>query len=507
MTRAISNQQERFHMFQKLRMVVFVALSLLLASHAFAKPSPTNVLLRHPEVQGALAIIDAWIKSVRAYKGIPGISFGVIVDQEVLYKKGYGYANLGDKIPADSDTIYSICSISKLFTSIAVMQMRDAGKLSLRDPVEKHLPWFKISQQHASAGPARILGLLTHSSGLPRESDFPYWAADFPFPSRRQMIDRLSTQQTLYRADSQFQYSNLGLTLAGEIAASYAGTSYAEYVQQAILDPIGLSNTRTYFPVELHANQMAVGYTGKFRDQKRQPVEPFDTRAITPAAGFTSSLNDLAKFASWQFRALNAEADDVLDPNTLREMQRVHWVDPDWKVTWGLGFEVSEVDGTSVVGHSGGCPGYITRLSLVPKHKLAVIALTNAADGPAVSITANVLRTLSPVLGKAAKTGNDDAIEPTSHGISDDLSEYEGNYIFGLWGGEVAVRVWGKELAFVSLPTDTLDTINKLKRIHADRFVRVTDAGEPREAWVFERDEQGALIGVRRHSMLLRKIL
>ena len=296
-------------------------------------------LVDHPEVKGALAIVDAWIDGVRDYQKVPGISVGFVVDQELIYANGYGYSNLRRKIPADVNTIYSICSISKLFTSIGVMQMRDAGKLTLRDPVSEHLDWFSINQAHLKAGPTRIQGLLTHSSGLPRESDFPYWLGDgFPFPSRERMIEELGKQQTLYPADKLFQYSNLGFTLAGEIVQKHAGVPYSEYIQDAILNPVGLNDTRSYFPKKLHGKQMAIGYSGRGRDGEREIVPPFDTKAITPAAGFTSTVNDLATFASWNFRVLNAEESNVISPNTLREMQRVHWVDPDWKATRGLGF-------------------------------------------------------------------------------------------------------------------------------------------------------------------------
>src|SRR5210317_1135514 len=98
------------------------------------------------------------------------------------------------------------------------MQLRDADKLTLWDSVGKHLDWFDIAQEYDGSGPITIESLLTHSSGLPRESDFPYWnGPDFPFPTRQQMIAKLKTQNTLYPAQRYFQYSNLALSLAGEI--------------------------------------------------------------------------------------------------------------------------------------------------------------------------------------------------------------------------------------------------------------------------------------------------
>lgn len=457
-------------------------------------------VLDHPEVQGALAIIDAWIDGLRAYEDVPSISVGLVLDQEQLFAKGYGYANLRRKVPADADTIYSVCSISKLFTSMGIMQMRDAGKLDLRDPVAQHLDWFAMNEVHSESGPARIQGLLTHSSGLPREVDFPYWvSAPFPFPERDAMIEQIKTQQTLYPADTLFQYSNLGLTLAGEILAQQAGQPFDEYVRTKILEPLGMSDTRPFFPKDLHGKQMAIGYSGYDRSRKRRALPPFDTRALTPAAGFTSTVNDLSTFAKWQFALLAKGSDDVLAANTLREMHRVHWVDEDWKTTWGLGFVVSNVEGTTVVGHGGGCPGYITSLQLVPKHKVAAIALTNSADGPAGQIAGNMLKTLAPAL-KAAQKPYDASKDAA------DLTAYEGNYGGSVWGGEAAIRIWGDQLAVLSLPSDEIKDVTKLKHQQDDTFVRLTDDGDERETWVFQRDKAGAVTGFERHSMVYQRL-
>ncbi|SVC98219.1 uncharacterized protein METZ01_LOCUS351073, partial [marine metagenome] len=225
--------------------------------------SKQEQLLAHPEVRGAIAAIDAYVQGVQTYDQVPGISVGLVYDQDLLWQNGYGYSNLETKRPADADTLYSICSISKLFTAISIMQLRDAGKLTLRDSVGDHLDWFNIEEAHKEDGPATIESLLTHSSGLPRESDFPYWGGpDFPFPTRAQIIDQLGSQETLYPAQTFFQYSNLALTLAGEIVQERSGQEYTTYINQQILEPLGLSDTRTYYPKNLFGEQMAIGYSG-----------------------------------------------------------------------------------------------------------------------------------------------------------------------------------------------------------------------------------------------------
>jgi CubicO group peptidase (beta-lactamase class C family) len=170
----------------------------------------------------AIRLIDTWLEAQRDYDNLPGISVAIVTDQEILWSKAYGMADLEKKVPSSPSTIYSICSISKLFTSVAVMQLRDAGKLRLEDLVADHLPWFNLKQQFPDEGPITIRSLLTHSSGIPRESAHPYWTGpDFPFPSSKQVKAKLGSQKTLYSPSTYFQYSNLGMSLLGAIRKVY----------------------------------------------------------------------------------------------------------------------------------------------------------------------------------------------------------------------------------------------------------------------------------------------
>lgn len=485
-------------MFPRLSFLLLVLPALAFAASDEPPLTPEQVAA-HPEIRGTVAAIDAWIEGVYFYEEVPGISVGIVVDQQLLWNRGYGYSNLSTERPADADTIYSICSISKLFTAIGIMQLRDDGKLSLSDPVASHLDWYDIQQAHEGSAPVTIEGLLTHSSGLPRESDHNYWnGPDFPFPTRDEVIERFSGQETLYPASQYFQYSNLALTLAGEIVQERSGQAFSDYIEEHILQPLELRNTRTLYPDELRGEQLAIGYNGVDRRNSREETEPFFTRGITAAAGFTSTVNDLARFASWQFRVLDSGGDAVLSGNTLREMQRVHWVDPDWETTWGIGFNVRREHDLTIVGHSGGCPGYITQFALVPKQKLAAIVLTNAGDGPAWMIGESILKSMSAAL--------EEATEPSEEELPD-FSKYEGNYDFPPWGGEVAIRQSGDRLLLIDLPSDDLtEAINKLQHVEGDTFVRLDDEEEPREPWVFKIGDDGVAIRVTRHNFSMTRI-
>ena len=327
----------------------------------------------------ALHLIDAWVEAQRDYDDIPSISVAIVKDQETIWSKAYGLANTDGKVAASTKTLYSICSISKLFTSVAIMQLYDAGKLRLDDSIETLLPHYNLKQQYKESGPVTIRSLLTHSSGLPRESDFPYWTGpDFPFPTQAQLNAKLGEQQTLYTSSTWFQYSNLGMTLLGEVVEKISGKPYDKYVEENILKPLRLNSTYTYIPKEEWGKKMAIGYGAAKREGERDKVNLFDTKGIKAAAGFSSNVEDPARFASWQFRLLNNGDAEILKSSTLKEMHRVQWVDPDWKTYWGLGFSVTQPDGITIVGHGGSCPGYRTILQLDPKEKMAYTVMINA---------------------------------------------------------------------------------------------------------------------------------
>lgn len=222
------------------------------------------------------------------------------------------------------------------------MQLVEAGKLQLDAPLTDALPWAKFHEVDPASGPVTLRGLLTHGAGVPREPGFEYWAPPFEFPTQDQVRATFAGagQTRLYGGFTHYQYSNLGLTLAGEAVAAASGKSYADYVTQNILQPLGLTHTTPFLPADAIGAGKAVGHGFPKRDGTRDEMLPFDARGITPAAGFASTVEDMAKFAEWQFRLLRTGEANVLTSGTLRDMQRIQFVDPDSDLTRGLGFGV-----------------------------------------------------------------------------------------------------------------------------------------------------------------------
>jgi CubicO group peptidase (beta-lactamase class C family) len=481
---------------------VLAPILMLATAAAWGASSPPSApavspeaLARDPRVVQALRLLEAWADTETVDKRLPGVSMAVVHDQQLLWSRGFGYAHLESKVAARADTMYSICSISKLFTSVAVMQQRDAGKLDLDDPVARHLPWFRINGAEPGSPPVTVRGILTHSSGLPRESDFPYWTGPaYAFPARDKMIERVGEQQMLYRSDLNYQYSNLGLSLAGEIAAATSGVPYAQYVRTRILDPIGLRDTETEHLDKHRGGRLATGYTVVRRDGSRERVPPYEVRGIAPAAGFTSTVEDLGRFASWQFRVLAGEGDAVLDADTLREMQRVQWMDPDWKNSRGLGFSIWRAGEQTFVGHGGYCPGYQSQLLLQPAAKVATVFMTNSngIDSRAFAQTAY------DIVAPAVKQALENPASAKPHDPA--LARYTGRYDNWL-AGESWIIPWDDGLALIELPSSRpVADLVKLRPVGEHRFRSIREDGSLGEEVRFDVAADGTPVRVWRHS-------
>lgn len=463
-----------------------VFFSAALAQAAPDVPSPAPA----PSYTDAVRLIDAWLGAELAYARMPGFSGAIVAGQQVIWSKGYGTVDAAHRLPATPETIYSICSISKLFTSVAIMQLWEGGRLSLDDDIGKHLGAFAIRRTDPDSGPITIRSMLMHASGLPREAEFAYWTPpDFKFPSRAELMQKLPEQSTMMRASDRHQYSNLAMSLLGEVVVAVSGMPYDAYVQANILSPLRLGDTRTAMPMTMYGQRLAQGFGSLKRDGTRDLLKPFDTGGLTAAAGFTSTALDLARFASWQLRLLKNGGTEVLRASTLREMQRMQWVDADGKNTWGLGFAVRRDGPTTVVSHSGLCPGYIAAVSVLPKEELAVIAMANGNGPGGAGHYAVPMRRLL-VKGKG--------LVPSSAPGAPDLAAYAGRYDAQPWSAELIIVPWGPNLAAIeSTAADPADSLQVLQHVSGDAFRAKRDDGSLAEEWRFERGPDGRVVGLR----------
>ncbi len=430
------------------KLTCFVVLALAgttFATLAQNDPASRHPLAQEPEVAAALAVLVAWTSATVAAREQPGLSLGIVYDQDLIWAKGYGFADLAKKLPATASTVYRIASISKLFTTTAIMQLRDAGKLQLDDPVSKYLSWFKIKKAHPESPAITIRHLLTHTSGLPREAAGLNWS-DLTMPKREEMIRRIGEQETVFPSETEWKYSNLGLTLAGEIVASVSGEAWPQYVETHILRPLGMRATTAIPTADMPG--LALGYGRRVPGAERD-VEPFlDIEAERPAGNLASTVEDLARFASLQLRDRAAGGAQILKGSTLREMHRIQWLRPDWRSGWGLGFSVRRVGEQVRVGHGGSLPGHLTRIEISPADKLAVIALTNANDGDPGRYVDQAFSLLTPAVARAT------AVPKTVASPDPVWEKYVGTYTWK--HSDIQILVLNGELTMITPEADNL---------------------------------------------------
>ena len=479
------------HRFRSIAVSLAVGASLVavpVALQAAAKESDeaAEMAKQMAAAREALVVADIWLDKYRKRNRIPAFSVAMVKGDDTLFSKGYGFTDREMTKPARPDTIYSICSISKLFTAVAFMQQWEKGSVRLDDTVTTHLPWATLAPDDRESVPITMRGLQTHSAGLPRESAHPYWTGpDFPFPTQAEIRTTMAGQSPLYPASTTWQYSNLGLTLVGETVESVSGEPYGDYVSTRILEPLGMENTRTYIQSDKHGGQMAVGWGSLHEDGTRPDVALFDAKGINPAAGFSSTVEDLARFAAWQFRLLRTGEPKVLRASTLREMQRVHYITPDKETTWGLGFAIYDIDGTGFVGHGGSCPGYRSTLMMNLENEFAIALAMNTMESPGA-----IASQLAGLLGNRMDAEEFEAPE----GIEVDLSDYAGFYDSQPWGREWVIVPWAGGLASVEVSYDEPSGgIGRLKPLGDDRFRVINDEGEERDIVTFHRKQDGSI--------------
>ena len=459
-----------------------------------------------PKVAAKLKAAEKWLETTFRHEAVPGASVGVVHDQELVWAKGFGVADLENGTLATPDTRYSVCSISKLFTSLAAMQLRDAGALDLDAPVSQYLDWFEIKDIESAEEPVTTRNILSHVSGLPRETDIPYWA-EIEFPDRETIRETVNTQSKLYRPYDYFQYSNLGMTLVGETVAALSGRSYDAYIREKILDPLRMAQTTTDHPLALRGGAFAVGYKARNGAGARAPFPAYSLNGVAPAAGFASSVTDLAKFASWQFRLRENGGLEVLKATTLREMQRVHWIAPDFAgPAWGLGFAARRHKNKTFWGHGGYCPGYRSEFILRPKEKIGLIVLVNVNDVNPREMARNLYDLVGADIAAAAEARKNNDKKRKREKSRHDFLIYEGVYGIDGYDWDRWIGYDGESLFGIDLYTDDpAGSLTRYEHVEGHVFKRKRDDGTLAEEVRFEIDEDGRPVRLWRHSIYLER--
>src|SRR5690242_10919721 len=361
-----------------------------------AAPVAASRIADDPDVLGAERLFSAWIEGQIAYRGLPGIAVGVVSDQDLVWTKGFGYADVSAKVPMTATTKFRMASHSKLFAATAIMQLREEGKLRLDDPVVNYLPWFKAKSAGEDDGTITIEQLLSHSSGMQREAG-DHWTS-YQFPTSDELRRLYSERQAAFAPSVRWKYSNLAYAIVGMLTEQVTGKSWAEYVDLNIFKPLGMTSSS----VDKNVPGLAVPYGRRMPDGTREVLPFVDARGMASATGVTSNVEDMAKFVSAQFRRGARGGDRVVSTGSLREMHRVRSVEENWTSGTGLGFDISRIDNRTYVGHGGGYPGNTTQTLIQLDDKVGVIVLTNTNVSNPFDIARQLMTTVGKAVAKAS---------------------------------------------------------------------------------------------------------
>jgi CubicO group peptidase (beta-lactamase class C family) len=305
------------------------------------------------------------LRAAQAEQRLPSVAASVFRRGEIVWQDAVGLADVEADRATSPETQYRIGSITKTFTAVCVLQLRDAGELSLDDPLTEHIP----EGAHAPT----LARMLAHVSGLQREPPGEIWES-LQAPSREELVAGTADAEQLLAPGAWWHYSNLSFALLGEVVARRTGVTWEEALRERVLEPLGLDRTTPAAEEPAARGYFVEPYSDAVR------LEPdLDLGGSGALGRLWSTVVDLARWGSFL-----AEGDDrVLSPATLEEMAIVRtMVDHDgWTVGWGLGLELYRSGEHVFVGHGGAMPGHLAGLVVNRKTGIGAAALTNTSAG------------------------------------------------------------------------------------------------------------------------------
>ncbi len=391
--------------FRRSRSVVALVGLVALAGTAPVAQSPTQSSLTRVEtLKKALPEIDRLFADFARNNRVPGIAYGVLVDGDLVHSGFPGLRERQTMTPVTADTVFRIASMTKSFTALAILKLRDEGKLGLDDPAERYVPQLvSLTYPTTDSPKITIRHLLSHAEGFPEDNP---WGDQQLAVTEDEFSALLKSGIPFSTAPgTSYEYSNYGFAILGRIVSRVSGTPYADYVRTQILQPLGMTAT-TLEPAAVPAERLAHGYRWEDAQWKQEPQLP--DGAFGAMGGMLTSTRDLAKYVSFLMSAWPPRSD--ADPGpvrraSLREMQQAVRARPATATAtqlnvsaYGYGLRIRQTcDYRHVVSHSGGLPGFGSQMRWYPEEGVALIAMGNLTyagwDGVFDAATSALART------------------------------------------------------------------------------------------------------------------
>ncbi len=330
--------------------------------------------------------IDRYVQDVMADYGVPGLALAIVKDGQVVLARGYGVRELGKPARVDEHTLFGIASNSKFFTATALAMLVEEGKVKWDDPVINYLPAFRLSDSWVTAQ-LTVRDLLVHRSGLGLGSGDLLWWPSSTY-NRKEIAARLRFLPLVTSFRSAYAYDNVLYLVAGELIEAVSGLSWEDFIATRILAPLGMTDSRPR-----HSDAGAGGNVAATHARVEgtiRPIAPFTSDNTNPAGGINASATDIAKWMIVQLDSGRVAGRKALfSPASFRQLTNIvtplNPVRPARELApfasnfngYALGMNVRDYRGVKLLTHTGGLPGYISRVAMIPELRLGVAIFTN----------------------------------------------------------------------------------------------------------------------------------
>ncbi|MBW4457012.1 MAG: serine hydrolase [Nostoc indistinguendum CM1-VF10] len=322
-------------------------------------------------------------KAMQEWK-IPGLAIAIIKDSKIIFCEGFGKRDVANNLIVTPQTLFAIGSCTKPFTAMAMSILVESGLLNWDKPVKNYLPTFKLYDSYATEY-ITPRDLVTHRSGLPSHDAMWYKS---PF-SRKEILERLQYLEPTHQMRTVFQYQNLMYMTAGYLVGEIAQSSWEEFVQQEIFNPLEMRGSN--FSVEKSQKTGDFAFLYQEKDNKVEKIPFYDVDVSGPAGSINSNVADMAKWILLYFNQGKYCEKEIISPSQINQMHSPQMVisqplqyDELFYYFYGLGWWISAYRGHNLVQHTGNIDGFSARVTLLPQDKIGVVVLTNMEQNPVI---------------------------------------------------------------------------------------------------------------------------
>lgn len=340
--------------------------------------------------------IDSYLRQYIAESRTVGLAIAIARAGELIFHAGYGVQDQHSQQPVTPETLFHLASVVKTMTSTAIMQLREAGKLALDDPIVQHLPYFRVDDPRSDQ--ITIRQCLCHISGIGHPEYYGWDNPEFDDDALERHVRGLADHKLIDLAPGAISYSDIAYNVLGDLIAKVSGMSYEAYMHAQLFQPLGMTKTTTMPPRQGDPALLTTGYEQDAEGVIRQSFYPYN-RIHVPCGCVASNVIEMTRYATMHLRRGELDGVRILHPQSYADMWAVQVPDPraDVPSDSALGWWVRRDPTALVVDHDGEDDGFVSHLRLWTQSQLSIVVLCNAVWATPWTVTDEVYKLIKAI--------------------------------------------------------------------------------------------------------------